>query len=139
MASFHTTNHRGLTSAGLSVATMSLLKLKLGTMHRLVSRHFPKSLSHPRISLTKSPGWDNWLGVPMNESFRAQTWGYLASNSSIGTTYDKALYRGYTGPDFTEQSEQPDWLGFNGPILRGEVGDMIEVRPSPSRSCRNVK
>jgi hypothetical protein len=108
-------------------------------MHRLVSRHFPKSLLHPRISLTKSPGWDNWLGVPMNESFRAQTWGYLASNSSIGTTYDKALYRGYTGPDFTEQSEQPDWLGFNGPILRGEVGDMIEVRPSPSHSCRNVK
>jgi len=45
------------------------------------------------------------------------------------TTYDKALYRGYTGPDFTEQSVQPDWLGFNGPILRGEVGDMIEVRP----------
>jgi hypothetical protein len=73
-------------------------------------------------------GWDNWLGVPMNESFRAQTWGYIPSNTSIGTTYDKALYRGYTGPDFTELNEQPDWLGFNGPILRGEVGDMIEVR-----------
>jgi hypothetical protein len=63
----------------------------------------------------------------MNESFRAQTWGYIPSNTSIGTTYDKALYRGYTGPDFTVRSEQPDWLGFNGPIIRGEVGDMIEV------------
>jgi manganese oxidase len=83
--------------------------------------------------LTNCPGWDNWLGVPMNESFRAQTWGYIPSNTSIGTTYDKALYRGYTGSDFTEQSEQPDWLGFNGPILRGEVGDMIEVSfPLPS-------
>jgi hypothetical protein len=63
----------------------------------------------------------------MNESFRAQTWGYIPSKTSIGTTYDKALYHGYTGPDFTVLSEQPDWLGFNGPILRGEVGDMIEV------------
>lgn len=71
--------------------------------------------------------WDNWLGVPLNESFRARTYGYIASNESIGTVYDKALYRGYTGPDFTERSEQPDWLGFNGPILRGEVNDMIEV------------
>jgi hypothetical protein len=64
----------------------------------------------------------------MNESFRAQTYGYIPSTTSIGTTYDKALYKGYTGPDFAQYSEQPDWLGFNGPILRGEVGDMIEVR-----------
>lgn len=72
-------------------------------------------------------GWDNWLGVPMNESFRAQSLGYIASNETIGTTYDKALYRGYTGPDFTQPNEQPDWLGFNGPIQRAEVNDMIEV------------
>jgi manganese oxidase len=63
----------------------------------------------------------------MNESFRAQTYGYIASNESMGTTFDKALYRGYTGPDFTTRTEQPDWLGFQGPILRAEVGDMIEV------------
>lgn len=63
----------------------------------------------------------------MNESFRAQTWGYIASNTSIGTRYDKALYRGYTDATFEERSEQPPWLGFQGPILRAEVGDMIEV------------
>lgn len=63
----------------------------------------------------------------MNESFRAQTYGYIASNESIGTVYDKALYRRYTGPDFTERTEQPDWLGFNGPILCGEVNAMIEL------------
>ncbi|KAL2004240.1 hypothetical protein VTN02DRAFT_4755 [Thermoascus thermophilus] len=72
-------------------------------------------------------GWDNWLGVPMSESFRAQTWGYIASNTSIGTRYDKALYRGYTDATFEEQTEQPDWLGFQGPIIRAEVGDMIEI------------
>ncbi|KAL2217717.1 putative multicopper oxidase [Thermoascus aurantiacus ATCC 26904] len=46
-------------------------------------------------------GWDNWLGVPMNE--------------------------GYTDATFEERSEQPPWLGFQGPILRAEVGDMIEI------------
>lgn len=63
----------------------------------------------------------------MEESFRAQTQGYIRNATIIGTKYDKALYRGYTDASFEERTEQPDWLGFQGPILRGEVGDMIEV------------
>jgi hypothetical protein len=64
----------------------------------------------------------------MNESFRAQTWGYIASNESIGTRFDKALYKGYTDATFTVKTVQPEWLGYQGPIIRAEVGDMIEVR-----------
>lgn len=72
----------------------------------------------------------------MDESFRAQTWGYIASNTSIGTTYDKAQYKGYTDASFKERSKQPDWLGLQGPILRAEVGDMIEVSALlSSRRC----
>lgn len=67
------------------------------------------------------------LGVPLNESFRAQTWGYIATNERAGTTFDKALYRGYTGPDFATRTEQPPWQGYMGPTMRAEVGDMIEV------------
>jgi FtsP/CotA-like multicopper oxidase with cupredoxin domain len=63
----------------------------------------------------------------MKDSFRAQTYGYLPSNGSIGTTYDKALFRGYTGPDFQAQTEQPPWQGYMGPTIRAEVGDMIEI------------
>jgi len=63
----------------------------------------------------------------MDESFRAQTWGYIPTNQSIGTIYDKALYRGYTGPDFKTRTEQAPWQGYMGPTLRAEVGDMIEV------------
>jgi hypothetical protein len=63
----------------------------------------------------------------MKESFRAQTWGYIASNTSIGTKYDKAVYRGYTNALFQERTKQPEWLGLQGPIIRAEVGDMIEV------------
>jgi len=63
----------------------------------------------------------------MDESFRAQTWGYIPTNQSIGAIYDKALYRGYTGPDFQTRTEQAPWQGYMGPTLRAEVGDMIEV------------
>lgn len=77
------------------------------------SEHFIKCIL---ITLVAAPtGWDNWLGVPMDDSFRAQTWGYLKGNESIGTTYDKALYRGYTGPDFQTRTEQPPWQGYMGP------------------------
>jgi hypothetical protein len=63
----------------------------------------------------------------MQESFRAQTWGYIANETCLGTRFDKALYRGYTDCTFEERIEQPEWLGLQGPILRAEVGDMIEV------------
>lgn len=86
--------------------------------------------AHPSIYTNRERecvGWDNWLGVPFNESFRAQTFGYIANSTTIGTRYDKALYRGYTDETFQTRSEQPPWLGFQGPIIRAEVGDMIEV------------
>ncbi|RHZ58255.1 hypothetical protein CDV55_100250 [Aspergillus turcosus] len=72
-------------------------------------------------------GWDNWLGVPMNQSFRAQTWGYIPSEENAGTVFDKALFRGYTDSSFTVKTEQPPWQGFEGPTLRAEVNDMIEI------------
>lgn len=79
----------------------------------------------------------------MNESFRAHTAGYIATNQSLGTVFDKALFRGYTGPDFETRTEQPSWQGFMGPTLRGEVGDMIEVCPvgaySPTTATNNIK
>jgi hypothetical protein len=74
----------------------------------------------------------------MEESFRAQTWGYIRTNTSIGTKYDKALYRGYTDATFKERSEHPDWAGFQGPILRAEVGDLIEASINLSEICRST-
>jgi hypothetical protein len=63
----------------------------------------------------------------MNESWRAWEEAYIPTNTSLGTKFDKALYRGYTDSTFTTLTEQPDWLGYQGPILRAEVNDMIEV------------
>lgn len=53
--------------------------------------------------------------------------GYIKSETSIGTKYKKALYKGYTDATFQHYSEQPYWAGFQGPLIRAEVGDMIEI------------
>lgn len=66
-------------------------------------------------------GWDNWMGVPIDLSPRAKR--YTTHN----TTYLKALYRGYTDSSFSQKTEQPPWQGTQGPTLRAEVGDMIEI------------
>ncbi|THW38826.1 Cupredoxin [Aureobasidium pullulans] len=78
-------------------------------------------------------GWDNWLGVPVQNSPHAIAAGYLNITGSLGTSnwglggWQKAVYKGYTDDSFTTQSEQPATNGINGPILRGEVGDMIQI------------
>ena len=67
-------------------------------------------------------GWDNWMGVPINKSSRA-----AQQSTKFGTTYLKALYRGYTDETFTQLSDQGPWQGTQGPTLRSEVGDLVEI------------
>jgi manganese oxidase len=53
-----------------------------------------------------------------------------AARTRIGRRYNKALYREYTDASFTTlKPRPPEWqhLGAIGPVLRGEVGDTIEV------------
>ncbi|KAI4850188.1 Cupredoxin, partial [Aureobasidium sp. EXF-8845] len=76
-------------------------------------------------------GWDNWLGVPVQNSPHAAAAGYLNLTGSIGDSwgfeFQKAVYKGYTDDTFTTQTEQPATNGINGPILRAEVGDVIQI------------
>lgn len=67
--------------------------------------------------------WDNWLGVPLEVSPRAQR----AGADRFGTKWLKGLYRGYTDSSFTQRTPQPPWQGTQGPTLRAEVGDLIEI------------
>lgn len=69
-------------------------------------------------------GWDNWMGVPIKDSPRATTY---TSSPSLGLEMQKARYVGYTDASFTNRSIQPSHLGIQGPIIRAEVGDMIEI------------
>jgi len=48
----------------------------------------------------------------------------------IGSSYLKCLYRGYTDSSFSTRKQVPaseSYLGFMGPVIRGEVGDTIKV------------
>lgn len=55
---------------------------------------------------------------------------FIKSNNRIGGTYKKALFIEYTGDTFItpkNRTEDEIHLGSLGPVIRGEVGDTIEV------------
>ncbi|XP_008821338.1 hephaestin-like protein 1 [Nannospalax galili] len=45
----------------------------------------------------------------------------------IGGIYKKAVYRHFTDGSYSTEIPKPPWLGFLGPILRAEVGDVIVI------------
>lgn len=52
---------------------------------------------------------------------------FARGNQRIGGTYLKAIYEEYTSSSFTSKKNKPGHLGFLGPVIRAEVGDIIEV------------
>jgi len=46
---------------------------------------------------------------------------------TIGSRYKKALFFGYTDDTFTEKMDHPEHLGFLGPVIKGEVGETVEI------------
>ena len=51
----------------------------------------------------------------------------MFTTRGIGRVYNKVLYREYTDGTFNTEKDHPPYLGLLGPILKGEVGDTIEV------------
>ncbi|KAI8637136.1 Cupredoxin [Parasitella parasitica] len=51
----------------------------------------------------------------------------VPDTSILGTRYYKALYHEYEDSSFTEKKKRFNWQGNMGPILRAEVGDVIQV------------
>lgn len=45
----------------------------------------------------------------------------------IGKTYQKAMYREFTDGTYKQLAARPQWLGYLGPVLRAEVGEVIVV------------
>lgn len=52
---------------------------------------------------------------------------FARGNQRIGGTYLKAIYEEYTSSSFTSKKTKSAHLGFLGPVIRAEVGDIIEV------------
>ncbi|KAM4819018.1 hephaestin [Thomomys bottae] len=53
---------------------------------------------------------------------------FLKSDKNrIGSSYKKTVYKEYRDNTYTEEVARPAWLGFLGPVLQAEVGDVILV------------
>lgn len=52
---------------------------------------------------------------------------FAQGDERIGGTYLKASYEEYADSNFTTKKDKPAYLGFLGPVIRAEVGDVIEV------------
>jgi hypothetical protein len=73
-------------------------------------------------------GYEKFLTVGVDTNFKNAAG--TPGTKRFGSQYWKPMYVEYTGPDFTQQKEVPaqyKHMGFQGPIIRGEVGDLFEI------------
>uniref|UniRef100_A0A8C6R8W8 Hephaestin n=1 Tax=Nannospalax galili TaxID=1026970 RepID=A0A8C6R8W8_NANGA len=53
---------------------------------------------------------------------------FLKSDKNrIGSSYKKTIYKEYRDGSYTDEVVKPAWLGFLGPLLQAEVGDVILI------------
>ncbi|XP_046948492.1 hephaestin isoform X2 [Lynx rufus] len=53
---------------------------------------------------------------------------FLKSDKNrIGSSYRKTIYKEYRDSSYVDEIAQPTWLGFLGPVLQAEVGDVILI------------
>ncbi|XP_055294549.1 hephaestin isoform X4 [Moschus berezovskii] len=53
---------------------------------------------------------------------------FLKSDKNrIGNSYKKTIYKEYKDGSYLDEMVKPAWLGFLGPVLRAEVGDVILI------------
>ncbi|XP_015443907.1 hephaestin isoform X4 [Pteropus alecto] len=50
-----------------------------------------------------------------------------SGKNRIGSSYKKTIYREYRDGSYMHEMAQPAWLGFLGPVLQAEVGDVILI------------
>lgn len=63
--------------------------------------------------------------MPLAESPAGKA--FVQTKWTPGSKFLKERFIGYTDSNFTQKSAQPAWLGVQGPVMRAEVGDMIEI------------
>uniref|UniRef100_A0A452RR96 Plastocyanin-like domain-containing protein n=1 Tax=Ursus americanus TaxID=9643 RepID=A0A452RR96_URSAM len=86
-----------------------------------VDRHY--SIGIKETTWNYAPTGKNMLNGKELQSHK-----YLQrSQDRIGSVYKKALYFQYTNDTFQTLIGKPSWLGFLGPIIKAETGDMVYV------------
>jgi hypothetical protein len=69
-------------------------------------------------------GYDGCSGAPFTED---QEIFIVTTNETVGSVYKKAKFTQYTDATFKTPVEKPGYFGILGPMLRAEVGDVVEV------------
>jgi len=101
-------------------------------VHAAASQHTGKTriyyVAADEVTWNYAPsGRDEAMGMSFDAIARSFT---QSGPHQIGSVYKKAIYREYTDATFTKLKMRPPgeaYLGLVGPILRGEVGDTIQV------------
>ncbi|XP_075814874.1 hephaestin isoform X7 [Microtus pennsylvanicus] len=63
---------------------------------------------------------------PLNDDIVASS--FLKSGKDrIGSSYKKTVYKEYSDGTYTVEVAKPAWLGFLGPLLQAEVGDVMRI------------
>ncbi|XP_065054471.1 hephaestin-like protein [Rhopilema esculentum] len=65
-------------------------------------------------------------GRPLNQDPKASVF-TMKSKDRIGKVYKKTVYREFTDKTFTERKPHRKDLGILGPVIRGEVGDVLLI------------
>ncbi|OCT80945.1 ceruloplasmin isoform X1 [Xenopus laevis] len=71
-------------------------------------------------------GMNVMSGKSVEEDENAQTF-LVGGPNRIGRVYKKAVYLQYTDDSYSKEIKKPEWLGFLGPMLKAEIGDIIIV------------
>ncbi|XP_022102595.1 hephaestin-like protein [Acanthaster planci] len=77
-------------------------------------------------------------GTSFNDSSSHSYPFFTKEDNRIGGKYRKAKFVGYTDNTFTIQSYAEPHLGILGPVIRGEVGDVIRVTLRNSLTNQNI-
>jgi len=71
-------------------------------------------------------GVNNVKGIPLHSDSDGSQF-TVSGPHRIGKIYRKVLYREFTDEAFTEEKPHPRYLGLLGPIIKGEVGDTLNI------------
>ncbi|XP_048838045.1 ferroxidase HEPHL1-like isoform X2 [Brienomyrus brachyistius] len=74
-----------------------------------------------------APTGDDLLSVEEPEKIQHAFTFLKPGPHRIGSVYKKAVYKQFRDARYLEEVAKPAWLGFLGPVLKAEVGDVIIV------------
>ncbi|RKP06078.1 Cupredoxin [Thamnocephalis sphaerospora] len=87
----------------------------------------PSCTRHRHYIAAEEVLWD-YLPSSQDRVWHREFAGVQESLSQVERrVYRKAVYRGYEDGTFTKRVPREEWLGILGPVIRAEVGDLVEI------------